>query len=176
MLLSAGWAALSTWLIVQAGRERPELRGGAQRAAYAGIWLTALLGLDTPGLSAGLTLLLLGQLRASLNLRLLGLTAIGSFLFFWYYEHGSTLLNKSIVAVSHGALFLLLAGLLRRSADRPREASRARWRRGSATCAGCRWRSAWAWRSPATWWCRRSRCWRPARRCCCGSRRSTRAR
>ncbi|MCY1006250.1 GDYXXLXY domain-containing protein [Nannocystis pusilla] len=121
MLLSAGWAALSTWLIVQAGRERPELRGGAQRAAYAGIWLTALLGLDTPGLSAGLTLLLLGQLRASLNLRLLGLTAIGSFLFFWYYEHGSTLLNKSIVAVSHGALFLLLAGLLRRTADRPRE-------------------------------------------------------
>ncbi|PCC66944.1 Uncharacterized membrane-anchored protein [Nannocystis exedens] len=138
VLLSAGWAALSTWLIVQAGRERPELRGGAQRAAYAGIGLTALLGLDTPGLSAGLTLLILGQLRASLNLRLLGLTAVGSFLFFWYYEHGSTLLSKSIVAVSHGALFLLLAGLLRRKAARPRKAQA---RPLAARIADLRWLS-----------------------------------
>ncbi|WAS98776.1 GDYXXLXY domain-containing protein [Nannocystis punicea] len=121
MALSAGWAALSTWLMVQAGRERPELRGRALAAALVGIWLTALLGLDTPGLSAGLTLLLLGQLRGSHSLRLFGLTAIGGFLFFWYYEHGSTLLSKSIVAVSQGVLFLLLAGLLRRRAVRPRE-------------------------------------------------------
>lgn len=126
MALSAGWAALSTWLIVQAGRERPELRGRAQAAACVGIWLTALLGLDTPGLSAGLTLLILGQLRASFNLRLLGLSAIGGFLGFWYYEHGTTLLAKSLVAVSHGLLFLLLAGLLRRTAARPRETEAGR--------------------------------------------------
>nr|WP_263430038.1 GDYXXLXY domain-containing protein [Nannocystis pusilla] len=121
LALSAGWAALSTWLIGQAGRERPELRGRSQWFAWAVVWLTALFGLDTPGLGAGLTLLLLGQLRASASLRLLGLVAIGSFLFLWYYEHGTTLLTKSIVAVSHGLSFLVLAAVLRRGADRPRE-------------------------------------------------------
>ncbi|MDC0671606.1 GDYXXLXY domain-containing protein [Nannocystis radixulma] len=121
LALSAGWAALSTWLIGQAGRERPELRGKSQWFAWAAVWLTALFGLDTPGLGAGLTLLLLGQLRASWSLRQLGLVAIGSFLFLWYYEHGTTLLTKSIVAVSHGLLFLVLATVLRRGADRPRE-------------------------------------------------------
>jgi uncharacterized membrane-anchored protein len=116
-----GWAALSTWLIGQAGRERPELRGKAQLAGWIGVWLTAALGLDAPGISAGLTLLLLGQLRASLALRALGLVAIGGFLFFWYYELSTTLLQKSATAVGHGVVFLLLARLLRRSAARPRE-------------------------------------------------------
>nr|WP_276599702.1 GDYXXLXY domain-containing protein [Nannocystis sp. SCPEA4] len=138
LALSAGWAALSTWLIGQAGRERPELRGKSQWFAWAAVWLTALFGLDTPGLGAGLTLLLLGQLRASWSLRQLGLFAIGSFLFLWYYEHGTTLLTKSIVAVSHGLLFLVLAAVLRRGADRPRESQA---RPLSARIADLRWLS-----------------------------------
>lgn len=120
-ILSVGWAALTTWLIHQAGRERPELRGAPQWAAWAAVGLTAWLGLDTPGLGAGLTLLILGQLRASPGLRVLGLSAIGGFLFFWYYGHGTSLLSKSLTAIGHGLVFLLLAALLRRGAGRPRE-------------------------------------------------------
>lgn len=119
--LSAGWALLSAWLVFQAGREQPALRGAPQRLAWAALALSAAVGWRAPGVGAGLAMLVLGQLRASFTLRALGLAAIGGFLFFWYYELGTSLLAKSLTAVGNGLVFLLAAALLRRAAGRPRE-------------------------------------------------------
>lgn len=123
-LLSAGWALLGAWLVLLAGREVPALRGGPQVLACAALALGAGIGSSAPGIAAGVTMLVLGWLRQQVGLRLLGLTAIGGFLFLWYYELGTSLLTKSLAAVGNGAVFLVAAAVLRRAAGRARESER----------------------------------------------------
>lgn len=118
---TAGWGLLSIWLIGQAGREAPELRGRPQMFAGAAVLLAAAVGWRAPGLAAGVALLVLSHLRRSPALQTLALATIGGFLFFWYYGLGTTLLAKSLAAVGNGLVFLLAAGVLRRGAARPRE-------------------------------------------------------
>lgn len=119
--VAGGWAALSAWLIGQAGRESPELRGAPQWFAWAAIVAAAAIGHEAPGIAAGVTLLLLAHLRRSVPLQTLALATLGGFLFFWYYNLGSTLLTKSLTAIGNGLVFLLAAAALRRGAGRPRE-------------------------------------------------------
>lgn len=118
---TAGWAALSAWLIGQAGREAPELRGAPQWLAWVAIAAAAAIGHGAPGISAGVALLLLAHLRRSLPLQTFALLTLGGFLFFWYYNLGSSLLTKSLIAVGNGLVFLVAATALRRGAGRPRE-------------------------------------------------------
>lgn len=119
--ITLGWAALAAWLIGQAGREAPALRGRPRLLAWAAIGLAAALGPGAPGLSAGVALLVLSHLRRNLALQSLALTTFGGFLFVWYYELASPLMTKSLAAVGHGLVFLLAAAALRRGAGRPRE-------------------------------------------------------
>lgn len=120
-VLTAGWSALSIWLISQASREAPGLAGRARLLAWTAVALSGLVAYRAPGLAAGLMLLLLSQLRGGRALQVLALWAIGGYLFFWYYELESSLLTKSAAAVGNGLVFLLAAGLLRRGAGRLRE-------------------------------------------------------
>jgi uncharacterized membrane-anchored protein len=119
--LTAGWALLSIWLIGQAAREQPELRGRPQWLAWAAIVLGAGAGHRAPGIAAGIMLLVLSHLRRNPALQALALSTIGGFLFFWYYQLETSLLTKSLAAVGNGLVFLLAAGLLRRAAGRRRE-------------------------------------------------------
>lgn len=118
---TAGWAVLTIWLIGQAARERPELRGGPTFLAIGAVVLAAAIGHRAPGVTAGLMLLVLSHLRRNPSLQALAMSAVGGFLFFWYYQLDSSLLAKSLAAVGNGLVFLLFAGLLRRAAGRRRE-------------------------------------------------------
>ena len=121
-LLSAGWCALSVWLIGQASRETPALAGGARLLGWGAVALAAIVGHRAPGLGAGVALLLLSRLRGGPALQTLGLVAIGGYLFLWYYDLDTSLLAKSAAACGNGVVFLLAAGALRRGARRAREA------------------------------------------------------
>lgn len=118
---TVGLAALAGAVFVRAGAELPALAGSTRYAVLAGLALITALAPDAPGLSAGVLVLLLSQLRRNIGLQVAALAAIGGFLFFWYYDLQTSLLSKSLAAMGNGAVLLLGAAALRRATGQARE-------------------------------------------------------
>lgn len=116
-----GFAALAGAVFVRAGAELPALAGATRYAVLAGLALISALAPDAPGLSAGLLVLMLSHLRRMPGLQAIALAAIGGYLFLWYHDLQTSLLNKSLAAIGNGVVLLIGAAALRRATGQARE-------------------------------------------------------
>ena len=111
---SLGLACLAIWLLMVArgelGRPRLTPLSVSVMVILVGI---ALLVRGTPGLIAGLVLLILSHLRREPLLQGLGLLYVGGFLCAFYYQLAMPLLAKSLWVTATGVVLLGLAALLR---------------------------------------------------------------